>query len=72
MVRPMVDLTKKAREFKWDESCQLAFERLKATLVSPEIMGYPMQNGGDFILDVDACDVGIGGVLHQLQNGLRG
>ncbi len=47
----------------------MAFEKLKATLVSPEIMGYPMQNGGDFILDVDASEVGVGGVLHQLQNG---
>ena len=32
-------------------------------------MGYPLNDGGDFILDVDASDVGIGGVLHQVQQG---
>ena len=30
-------------------------------------MGYPLNEAGDFILDVDASDVGIGGVLHQVQ-----
>ena len=32
-------------------------------------MGYPLNNGGPFVLDVDASDVGIGGVLHQIQEG---
>ena len=32
-------------------------------------MGYPLESGGNFILDVDASDIGIGGVLHQVQNG---
>ena len=31
-------------------------------------MGYPQNEGGEFILDVDASDVGIGGVLAQIQN----
>ena len=31
-------------------------------------MGYPQNEGGEFILDVDASDVGIGGVLAHIQN----
>ena len=30
-------------------------------------MGYPLNDGGEFILDVDASDIGIGGILHQFQ-----
>ena len=69
IVRPMVDLTKKDKPFIWTSACQAAFEELKTALVSPPIMGYPLQDAGKFILDVDASDVGIGGVLHQVQEG---
>ena len=69
MVRPMVELTKKGRKFIWGEACDSAFARLKKALVSSDVMGYPLNEGGDFILDVDASDVGIGGVLHQVQQG---
>ncbi|KAH3787456.1 hypothetical protein DPMN_165580 [Dreissena polymorpha] len=32
-------------------------------------MGYPLNDGGLFILDVDASGLGIGGVLAQEQKG---
>ena len=32
-------------------------------------MGYPLNDAEDFVLDVDASDIGIGGILHQVQNG---
>ena len=32
-------------------------------------MGYPFNDAGMFMLDVDASDVGIGGVLHRVQEG---
>ena len=32
-------------------------------------MGYPLNGAGEFILDVDASDIGIGGILHQIQEG---
>ena len=32
-------------------------------------MGYPLSDAGEFILDVDASDVGIGRILHQVQDG---
>ena len=46
-----------------------AFESMKKALVSTDVMGYPVNEGGDFIHDVDASDIGIGGVLHQIQEG---
>lgn len=69
MVRPMVDLTKKGKKFLWNDACDEAFEKLKQALISADVMGYPVNDGGMFILDVDASDVGIGGVLHQVQEG---
>lgn len=34
-------------------------------------MGYPNPHQGHFVLDTDACDVVIGTVLSQIQNGLE-
>ena len=69
IVRPMVELTKKGRKFIWSQECEAAFEELKKTLTSTDIMGYPLNDAEDFVLDVDASDMGIGGILHQVQNG---
>ena len=32
-------------------------------------MAYPSNDAGQFYLDVDLSDVGIGGILHQMQEG---
>ena len=69
LVRPMVELTKKGKKFIWDEACEQSFKGLKEALVGTEVMGYPLNNSGEFILDLDASDVGIGGIIHQVQNG---
>ena len=68
LVRPMVELTKKGKRFIWTEACENSFESLKRSLVSTDVMGYPLDNAGSFILDVDSSDVGIGGILHQIQD----
>ena len=60
----MVELTKKGKKFIWDEACEQSFKGLKEALVGTEVMGYPLNNSGEFILDVDASDVGIGGIIH--------
>ena len=67
--RPMVDLTKKGKKFLWSEACENAFNSLKRALISADVMGYPLNEAGEFILDVDASDLGIGAVLHQVQGG---
>ena len=33
------------------------------------MIAYPSNNAGQFYLNVDASDVGIGGILHQMQKG---
>ena len=70
MMKPVIDLTKKGKEFKWTEQCQEAFEKLKEALISPEIMAYPLDEGGYF-LDCDASGYAIGGVLSQMQDGVE-
>lgn len=50
-----------------DVACDAAFSRLNEELISSDIMGYPLNNVGEFILDVDASDVGIGDVFNQGQ-----
>ena len=66
IVRPMIDLTKKGKKFIWTEACDRSFEQMKKALLSADVMGYPLNEAGDFILDVDASDIGIGGILHQM------
>jgi len=71
MVRPLTELTKNDRGFVWTPDCQQAFDAVKQALTSTPIMAYPMNEGGEFILDVDASGVGIGGVLQQVQDGVE-
>ena len=67
IVRPMVELTKKGKQFIWDETCDRSFEMVKKSLISADIMGYPFNEAGEFVLDVDASDIGIGAVLHRAE-----
>ena len=69
IVRPMVEITKKGQRFIWSEACQHYFGRINKALVSADVMGYPLNEAGEFVLDVDASDIGIGGILHQVQDG---
>ena len=65
---PLTRLTQKDTEFEWNAECQVAFDGLKAALCDAPILAYPRSNGL-FILDTDASDVGIGGILSQIQDG---
>ena len=67
IVRPMIELTKKGKKFLWTEACDLSFDQMRRALLSTDVMGYPLDKAGEFILDVDASDIGIGGILHQVQ-----
>ncbi len=68
IAKPINELTKNDSKLVWTDQCQTAFYKLKEVLISPEIMAFP-NNTGDFILDVDACDSGIGAVLNQIHDG---
>ena len=54
--------------FKWTEECTLSFNSLKHALTSAPVLAYPNVEG-TFILDTDASDQAIGGVLSQIQDG---
>ena len=65
---PMVKLTKKGEDFVWSTECDIAFETIKSALTDPPIMAYP-KDEGEYILDTDASDLSIGGILSQVQDG---
>ena len=69
---PLTALTKKDRPFQWTDICQEAFETLKLKLTEAPILAYPScDENSTFILDTDASDWAISGVLSQVQNGVE-
>ena len=49
--------------WEWLESQNTAFIRLKEALISPPVLG--------FEVSVDSSSEGIGGVIYQIQNGVK-
>ncbi|UYV68182.1 K02A2.6-like, partial [Cordylochernes scorpioides] len=68
IARPLHRLTESGRPFVWTPDCQRAMEKLKEMLVAAPILAYP-RPGDSFVLDTDASNTGIGGVLSQAQEG---
>ena len=66
LVRPLTLLTHKNVPFVWTQECQQSFEALKEKPVSSEIMAY-RQDEGLYILDTDASDTQVTGILSQIQ-----
>ena len=64
---PLVYLTGKDVPFVWDSSCSAAFRELRAALIDAPILAFPTETG-QYILDTDASNFGLGGVLSQIQN----
>jgi len=65
---PLHALTKKNVPFRWTQACQTAFETLKDQLTTAPILVLP-RDEGEYILDTDASDHGIGAVLSQVHDG---
>jgi len=61
---PLTDLLGKSKKFMWTDLCQKAFDDVKAILTSRPVLTAPDYHK-QFILSVDASDVGIGAVLAQ-------
>ena len=59
---------KKSDLFDWTDICEDAFQSLKEKLVSAPILALP-RDTGEFVMDTDASAEGLGGVLHQEQDG---
>lgn len=69
IAKPFFDLTKKDSKLVWTSDYKCAFDALKTALTSNQVMALPRSDAEGFILDVDACNYGIGGVLSQVQDG---
>lgn len=71
LTKPLSELTRKRIEFKWSEQCEIAFQKLKNQISSPPILQYPkFEDNNEFILTVDASEIGCGGVLSQKSDDL--
>lgn len=68
IAKPLTRLTEENRRFDWNHECEEAFDNLKKALTSAPILSYPRLDG-QFILDTDASNTAIGGVLSQRQEG---
>lgn len=68
LTKPLYRLTENQVNFSWGEECEKAFEHLKRVLISSPMLSFPIGKG-EFILDTDASNVGIGAVLSQEQEG---
>ena len=64
---PLVSLTGKDVPFVWHSSCLTAFGELRAALIDAPIRAFPTETGL-YVLDTDASNFGLGGVLSQIQN----
>lgn len=68
IVAPLTALLGKNKMFSWTDECEHAFVALKQALANPPLLAMPVQ-GQPYILDTDASDFAIGGVLSQVQDG---
>ena len=66
IAQPLHALTEKDRPFQWSSNCEEAFQRLLRCLSSTPVLGYP-DFQQQFVVETDACNVGLGAVLRQGQ-----
>ena len=68
LLKPIYDLTRKGRSFKWEQEQQVAFEEIKNRLEKSPILHLP-DNRGRFHLYSDTSKYATGSALYQIQNG---
>ena len=70
LLTSLVALTGKDFPFIWRPACATAFTNLRDALVRAPILAFPTKLG-DYVLDTDASNFGLGGVLSQIQNNVE-
>jgi transposase InsO family protein len=68
IAKPLTRLTSKKLAKDWDDECNEAFKKLKESLVSAPVLGYP-DPALPYVLDTDASKWAVGAVLSQVQEG---
>ena len=70
LAEPLVSLTGKDVPFVWRPACATAFTGLRDALTRAPILSFPTEHG-EYILDTDASNFGLGGVLSQIQDNVE-
>ena len=65
LAEPLVVLTGKDVPFLWRPECAAAFLLLRDALVRYPILAFPTESG-DYVLDTDASNFGLGGACHRI------
>ena len=65
---PLTELLRKDVKYEWNSVRQKAFDDLRTALITAPILAFP-KPGCKFMLDTDASDKALGGVLSQIQDG---
>ena len=68
LLKPIYDLTKKGRQFLWEEEQQKAFDEIKHRLQRPPVL-HLADRHGQFQLYSDTSKFATGSALYQIQNG---
>eukprot|EP00922_Rhytidocystis_sp_ex-Travisia-forbesii_P060225 GHVS01089243.1.p4 GENE.GHVS01089243.1~~GHVS01089243.1.p4 ORF type:complete len:122 (+),score=18.39 GHVS01089243.1:432-797(+) len=70
MAAPLTYLLKKDVTFEWGPAQHTAFMKIKQNIADAICLKMPI-DGGAFIIECDASDMGIGAVLKQTQKGVE-
>jgi hypothetical protein len=62
--QPLTQLLRKGVHFLWTSDTEVAFQTLKRALITAPVLALPSFTE-QFVIETDACDVGIGAVLSQ-------
>ena len=68
LLKPIYNLTRKGKQFLWEEEQQKAFDEIKCRLQRPQVLHLPNRHG-QFQLYSDTSKFATGSVLYQIQNG---
>jgi len=70
IAKPLTELLTKETSFKWEVRQQAAFERLKESLRSSQVLAFP-DFSTQFILTTDGSRTTVAAILSQVQNGVE-